>query len=275
MTKPFQQVLSDRRRLLKHPYAYIAELEEIEALKAAHKKSECPYAYEDELSRLHRLVSRFDGIDVDSPHSNITEYKPRTDLEIQQLARDLLIQIWENRKTLFSDHMSRRPIDMLDPVIALELQGYQVEISGALGPIIGQENLSNIAGLIDKQNRRVFLSSKFPPATRNFTAAHELGHAVMHDLVGMHRDRPLDGASSSNDPKEREAEKFAAYFLMPEKLVKKVFESIFGQAPFVLTEETRFALAGSLPNENWAPRNRRDLSRLLRDLLNKVHAPRV
>src|SRR5690606_37085640 len=108
-------------------------------------------------------------------------------------------------------------------------------------------------GLIDKQSRQVLLSSGLPPTVRNFTAAHELGHALMHEFEGMHRDKPLDGSSTNNNPQEGEAERFAAYFLMPEKLLRKAFEQSFGMAPFLLNDETRFALSGAIPNQRWAP----------------------
>ncbi|WP_332814752.1 ImmA/IrrE family metallo-endopeptidase [Ramlibacter sp.] len=244
----------------------MTELEEIAELKASKLIYENPYAHEDDLNRLTKSVSRFDGIDIGTP-IEIQAAKPRrrTDEEIEQLARRLQIRIWERRSEFFQRGKLIDPLDALDPVIAFKLLDYEVEITGALGlhPKAG-DAASNVAGIIDKPNRKVLLSSGFPASVRNFTAAHELGHAVMHDFVGLHRDRPLDGTSGSQDPQEREAEKFAAYFLMPRKLLTKVFESIFGNGPFELTDETRFALAGALPRESrWQPRNRREISRVL------------
>lgn len=58
--------------------------------------------------------------------------------------------------------------------------------------------------------------------------AHELGHALLHvGLEAMHRDRPVDGPYNSTDIKERQANKFAACFLMPSKLVEITFEQLF------------------------------------------------
>jgi Zn-dependent peptidase ImmA (M78 family) len=266
MAKTLEQALSDRRRVLANQYAYIAEIEEIAELKACRLQSENPYAYEDEVQRLARPISRFDGIAVE-PEARTTgspKRKRRTEREIRELARDMQIQIWEKRAELFPDYLSMTPADMLDPVAALSLLGFQVDFVGALGqlPSVGRQ-LSAVAGIIDKAKRQVLLSTGLPPAVSNFTAAHELGHALMHDFAGMHRDKPLDGSSSNGDWQEQEAERFAVYFLMPEKLLRKRFEQTFGAAPFVLDENTRFALSSMLPSENWHPRNLRDLSRIL------------
>lgn len=264
MTRTFEQALSDRRRVLGNPYAYLAEKEEAADLRASRRISENPYAHDDELARLTRPVLRFDGLAVEASSKKGLRPKRWTDAEIQQAAREALAQIWENRSALFDDFATRTPIDMIDPRAALALRGFRVEIVGALGQIAGTgRHVSNVAGLIDKASKQVLIASGLSPASRSFTMAHELGHAAMHDMVGMHRDKAMDGSTVSSDPQEREAEKFAAYFLMPGKLVSRTFEEIFGRSPFVLDEDSRFALAGSLPSSNWSPRTVRDLSRLL------------
>jgi Zn-dependent peptidase ImmA (M78 family) len=85
-----------------------------------------------------------------------------------------------------------------------------------------------VAGIIDKDKKEVFISRRYPVAVRNFTAAHELGHAIMHQQSGLHRDKPIDGsAGGQRDPIEKEADYFAACFLMPEKLVCSVFKQRF------------------------------------------------
>jgi Zn-dependent peptidase ImmA (M78 family) len=260
-----EQAISVRRRILGNPYAFLDELEEIAELKAIRHASENPYAYADELDRLSRGISRFDGIETASPvRPLLTRARRRTNEQIENLARQLHVQIWERRSELFADFMSRNPVDMLDPIAALKLLGYTVDLADALGQLPGAGRASNVAGLIDKSNRQVLLSSGFPAAIRNFTAAHELGHASMHDLVGMHRDKPMDGSSGSADPQEREAEKFAAYFLMPQKLVRRMFERTFGSAPFELNDDTRFALSGAVADSTrWQPKSVRELARLL------------
>jgi Zn-dependent peptidase ImmA (M78 family) len=74
--------------------------------------------------------------------------------------------------------------------------------------------------------------------------AHELGHALMHNQLFLHRDKALDGSSSKKfrDLKELQADKFAACFLMPKKQVKSLFKEFFLTEKFVINENTVFAL---------------------------------
>ena len=59
---------------------------------------------------------------------------------------------------------------------------------------------------------------------RRFTAAHELGHAVLHrDRMGRYRvdtDKTLLEGGDATDELEREANAFAAELLMPEEVVR-------------------------------------------------------
>lgn len=59
---------------------------------------------------------------------------------------------------------------------------------------------------------------------RRFTAAHELGHAILHrERMGRFRadtDKTLLEADDSTDVSEREANRFAAELLMPEAVVR-------------------------------------------------------
>lgn len=56
---------------------------------------------------------------------------------------------------------------------------------------------------------------------QRFTVGHELGHLFLHDLSVAYRD--LSISSSVEDPKEREANSFAAELLMPRDLVLGAF----------------------------------------------------
>lgn len=252
--KSLQQVISDRRRALQNQYAYIAELEELQELRASRKASENPYMHAEELDKLSTVVARFDGIQVSQSTQRLA--RRLSDDEIESVARDLQVKIWERRSQLFPDSMSMDPLDMLDPAAAFRLLGYSVQVADALGQFPGLGHPIRVAGLIDKATKQVLLSSAFPQAVRNFTAAHELGHAALHEFSGMHRDKPVDGSMGNRDPQEREADKFAAFFLMPRKLLKARFESIFGASPFELTDDTGFALFGT------EERNRRELTSL-------------
>lgn len=69
----------------------------------------------------------------------------------------------------------------------------------------------------------------------NFTAAHELGHLILHEQSVLHRDRPFDGGTT--------ADKFADLFLMPRAFVKDVFYEIFGAEKLRMDEAVALALA--------------------------------
>ncbi len=265
MAQSLEQAIHERRRILGNQYAYLDELEDIQNIRTMHRKHENPQAYSSELNALGQPITSFDGIILGKQKNNERlVIKKISDFEIEKLAKDIQIRIWKNRNKLFSDYQTKKPIDMLCPIVGLELLGYSVNIEGALGSLTPSDrHASRIAGWIDQPTMTVSLATGFPSYVRNFTAAHELGHARLHQFASMHRDRPIDGASGSRDQIEREADKFAAFFLMPAKLVKQVFEELFGKAPFLFNEETQFALSGSLPNQNWQPKSLRQISRML------------
>ena len=92
------------------------------------------------------------------------------------------------------------------------------------------------------RSKQVHISRQFTRDICSFTAAHELGHAMLHEAVALHRDRPLNGASISRDAIEFEADKFATFFLMPQKLVQDTFKRFFLTEKFSLDETTAFAI---------------------------------
>jgi Zn-dependent peptidase ImmA (M78 family) len=106
----------------------------------------------------------------------------------------------------------------------------------------------------------------YAPEVVNFTTAHELGHALLHDQVELHRDIPLDGSEilQNHSITERQANKFAAYFLMPGKTVIQLFYEIFQIEIFEINELTSNKLGYKSPRElRKGIRNQRDLSRLI------------
>jgi Zn-dependent peptidase ImmA (M78 family) len=61
-----------------------------------------------------------------------------------------------------------------------------------------------------------------PPVRQRFTVAHEIGHFALG-----HQDAPRDAGNfqSSGDPRERQANRFAAELLMPASLVTQYYQN--------------------------------------------------
>lgn len=99
------------------------------------------------------------------------------------------------------------------------------------------------AGIWQRDRSTILVSTRFAYETQRFTAAHEIGHYVLHPHVGdrtLHREFPVDGRP--REPLEKEADHFAACLLMPRKAVMTEFEARFTRQPLVLTETVAFHL---------------------------------
>jgi len=290
--KSLKSRVSKSRRLLKNQYAHIEYLEDFKAelqtapgptsidsrIAASRKLLQNPYAYLDGSGAYSAIV---DGVAEESvprrsadPTSdaipsaapgNGTAPRRNTGREIEVLVKDLHTRLWKDRASLWNGAVPTDPIDILDPAVALRLVGYECELEEGFVPHHGDGGLVEVAGYIDRTSKTVRISRQFPLNVQTFTAAHELGHAVLHHAMGaVHRDRPMDGLKRSRDQVELEADKFATYFLMPEKLVRSRFSGLFGAEEFKLNEETAFALScTSLQEFRMKYRTRRDLARLL------------
>lgn len=114
------------------------------------------------------------------------------------------------------------------------------------------------AGFIDRERHRVVVARKFQADYRRFTAAHEVGHWVLHPEFKYHRDRPLKGGerlSASRSVEEREADAFAAELLMPGNYVRRFYVERFLNAihASALDENVVFWLADSRPSGGHSP----------------------
>jgi len=219
------QSLAARRRVLQNPYAHLEELEEAR-LERLHQN---PYLFADRQEQ-----------DEPSPVQG-----PRTHgiSAIERIATELQRKLWVRRGELGTSP-DIEPVDILQPEYAARLLGYTYSTRSSLGWILRGPNKIEVAGLIDVPKRRIEVSSDIESRVARFTGAHEVGHAVLHPhLTGLHRDRPLGGAAESRDRVEYEADKFATFFLMPQKLVREQFFSRF-LGPFELQDETAYALLG-------------------------------
>jgi len=151
--------------------------------------------------------------------------------------------IWKHKAEIWSDSDSLEPIQMLDPDEILKQLGYKIVESSSLGVFEHSGKSYEVSAQIDRESNVIEVSSQEPVVSRTFTLAHELGHALMHAQTGLHRDpKPKDRSNFKRMPVEREADKFAALFLMPEKLVKQEFMRIYMVEKFSLNDDRRYAL---------------------------------
>jgi len=291
MNKPLAEQITESRRLLQNQYAYLNAVGDYSAvpvdeavrnpssdrIAASRLLLQDPYAY---LNEHGDFSSASDRLQLQPPTRPETPQNAKANcssllrnkrtnsthstVNIEKSAIDLQRQIWRERHVIWPDTVPSNPIAMLDPAIALRLIGYDFIIDETLGHHFINGRQIEVAGTIDDSSRQVHISRRFPHEVQNFTAAHELGHACLHDARGLHRDKPLNGATKSRERIEFEADKFASCFLMPEKLVRAVFRSLFTTENFFLDEETTFALSrGSSLVLNNHHMGLRDLCRLL------------
>ena len=197
---------------------------------------EDPYAYldEDVPSGFSALANSIIKIEKKKQRYSINE--------IEQRAINLQKLMWKNRQKIWPNIKITNPISILDPLVALNLMGYDCDTEQNLGEFIIDGKLIEVAGVIDNNSKKVRISRHFRPDVQRFTSAHEAGHAILHTENGLHRDKPLDGTIKSRDPKEFEANKFAVFFLMPSKLVREIFRRHFLTEAFTLNEATAIAL---------------------------------
>jgi Zn-dependent peptidase ImmA (M78 family) len=232
MNSSFRKKISENRKLLQNPYALLNWRGDFDAI---------PFKFSDEIIQRDILM----GIDKQKK-------KQWTNSEIEQVVTNLQNKIWTNRNKIWlTNNIPADPLDIIDPVGSLSLINYNYDLVESLGQFKNRGKMIEVAGIIDKTSKRVSISRQFPNNVQNFTAAHELGHALLHNTSGLHRDKSLDGSSlgRSREPIEKEADKFATFFLMPEKQVKKLFKQLFGTDCFSLNDETSFALSSSSSSE--------------------------
>ena len=174
--------------------------------------------------------------------------------DIEKRARELQIQIWEERKNLWPEKQPKL-LAMLDPEIAAKVLGIDFDKYEELGRFGDGQSRYEVAGMIDRQSRKIAVSRRFTLEIVRFTGAHEIGHWLLHDDEIMHRDRPINGLEygKPRPRKEREADHFAACFLMPRKVVKDEFESTFGASPLCFDDNVAFRLCPSDPDSLLRP----------------------
>lgn len=171
-------------------------------------------------------------------------------IDIKAKVAELHREIWRDQKTLWNGKPSGL-ITMLEPEIAAQVLRVHFAYYEDLSRFGDRKERFEIAGLIDRQAGRIAVSKKFPSEIARFTGGHELGHWCLHTGEIMLRDRPLKGLSHDKEPRpplEKEADYFAACFLVPEKLTISIFEKNFGTKPLALNDDSAFWLSNGEPD---------------------------
>jgi hypothetical protein len=116
-----------------------------------------------------------------------------------------------------------------------------------LGLAVGEAPLT-VSGMLVPWARQIWVDAaeaRESPARRRFTIAHEIGHWVCQVRTGggdavLCRPDPAAASAAPGDPREREANIFAAELLMPEEHVRRAaaggatpgeLEALFGVSP--------------------------------------------
>lgn len=177
----------------------------------------------------------------------------------------VLMEVWNQRHTLWSGRIPEHPIQVVEPGVALRLLGFSMVTQEDLGEMHELGKRVRVAGLINWEERVVKISPAYSTEEQLFTAAHELGHAVLHPgAQGVHRDRAMSGFLPWREKIEVEADYFASNFLMPELIVRRRFRECFLTQGFELNDSTAYALCQSNAHEvQQTYRTRRHLSRAL------------
>jgi Zn-dependent peptidase ImmA (M78 family) len=118
-------------------------------------------------------------------------------------------------------------------------------VTKALGVDVHEEPAEDgLSGFLyrDRRKKRAIIgvNASNVPTRKRFTTAHELGHFLLHDFDDVHIDREFkvwlrsEASSHGTDDEEKEANFFAAEFLMPAKFLAK---DIKGSEPFDILDD--------------------------------------
>jgi Zn-dependent peptidase ImmA (M78 family) len=150
---------------------------------------------------------------------------------IQLEAKRLQHKIWKHRGLMWPN-TAVSYFDVLSPSAAAYILGAEYQEVDSLGSERFRFRGQNFrtAGLIDRQANKIVVSTGFPSEQVRFTAAHEIGHWILHPAEQMFRDRPIspEQTRQEKDILEKEADYFASCFLIPQPLLSQEMKARFG-----------------------------------------------
>lgn len=152
---------------------------------------------------------------------------------IRQEARKLVIEYWRRAQSRAGKPLTAFAVLPIEPrVIATDVLGLVFEEPYEIGSVPAPNwNRIDVAGQLNRAEKKIVVASRLPPQVKRFTGAHEIGHFVLHRGADNLRENPMTEAairSPFRPPREREADLFAAELLMPSKALEDAFSSLFG-----------------------------------------------
>ncbi|UUZ76452.1 ImmA/IrrE family metallo-endopeptidase [Polaromonas sp. P1(28)-13] len=131
---------------------------------------------------------------------------------------------------------------MFEPRVVAGILGLEYELRDSIGAIDSRN--AEAAGVLNRRRETISISTKFEYEIQRFTAAHEIGHYVLHPRIGYeieHRDRPIFGMAGGRPQHEADADYFAACMLVPCNALIAEFEARFGtKKPLPYTTTTAY-----------------------------------
>ena len=164
-------------------------------------------------------------------------------MAIEKEARRLQSEIWSRRDHRYQFGAPGIPT-LFDPRNVADHCGLYFDVRDKLDT--DYWGGGEAAGLWQRNRSTILVSRRYSFEVQRFTAAHEIGHFIMHPQVGdrtLHRELPLNGPRGNRPPMEQEADYFAACLLMPRKAVVNEFNTRFASKhPLVLNETVAYHL---------------------------------
>lgn len=125
-------------------------------------------------------------------------------------------------KAILDSATEELPVDVLGAAKKLGVYVYSAELADKVsGVLVRDPSYGSKSGFV------IFVDQDEPAYRQRFTAAHELGHFVLHkDSIGDRvEDNYLLRSEGMSNKQEVEANKFAASLLMPMDMIKAEMEA--------------------------------------------------
>lgn len=111
------------------------------------------------------------------------------------------------------------------PINPLDIaKKYGIDVSFVSFP-----NNPNVSGFYDPSEKKIYVNAEEGTRRQAFTIAHELGHAILHQewaKSNEYRVLMRDTGAGKEDPKEKEANTFAAHLLVPREMLIRFIENM-------------------------------------------------